>query len=71
MAAGNVHDRHSGPQDGEDFDTQNNKPEDQSTASKPKFSWPGGNKQQDVRDAHFYEDGVKADLTGGTPPEEQ
>lgn len=72
----NIHDRHETPRHDENFDTAPPSPE-QSAPTKPsaksQFSWPGKNtkEQQSVRDAHFKENGVKADLTGGVVPESE
>lgn len=73
MTASNIHDRHQVPQ------TSDTAKADEQPADKPeskgatKFSWPGkdAKAQQAARDAHFLEDGVKADGTGGSVPEKE
>ncbi len=54
---GDIHDRHDEPRDGEEFDTN---PE-----AKPQRS---AKEAQAIRDAHFKENGVKAD---GTVPKQE
>lgn len=65
-----IHDRHPDP---------NTEGESKASAapeksnSKTKFNWPGkdAKEQQAARDAHFKENGVGADLTGGKVPGEE
>jgi len=58
-----IHDRH--PSEDSTSDKAAKK-----TSDKPNFSWPGEDPQA-VRDSFYKENGVKADLTGGTVPDEE
>lgn len=76
MATSNVHDRHEVPSADEEFDSSadnGQSQEESKPTEKAKFSWPGkdAKEQQKIRDAHFLENGVKADGTGGKAPEEE
>lgn len=76
MAKNNIHDRHSVPQPDENFDYAQEKPTpkvEKLETPKGGFTWPGktAKDQQAARDAHFKENGVKADGTGGKVPESE
>lgn len=60
-----LRDRHPVPD--EHFDTTHNAQEDEKSKQSPVKEM----ESQEARDAHFYEDGVKPDGTGGTPPESE
>lgn len=52
--------------DNPDFHTRHQVPNNQSDSDKPKAPRKGS---QAERNAHYYEDGVKADGTGGKSPD--
>lgn len=65
-----IHGRHPGNPTAHDADGGEPTVDDN---KKSPFSWPGkdAKAQQAARDAHFKENGVKADLTGGVVPESE
>lgn len=69
-----IHDRH--PDEGSEEQASavgDDETVNEASTGKPGFKWPGKNakERQEIRDAHFKENGVKADLTGGKVPGEE